>query len=203
MDRSRYHRRQLMQKPDETADLTGLLDRMRRGDASALDELMPRVYTELRRIAGALMKCERPAHTLQPTAVVHEAYVQLAGLDEIEWQSRAHFLAMAARCMRRILVDHARARGAAKRGGDRQMVTLDDRVAALDADVDLLVLHEALERLARTNERAAAVIELRYFGGLTTEETAEALGISCATADRDRATAVDWLRRELLGSPPK
>ncbi len=192
-----------MQKPDETADLTGLLDRMRRGDASALDELMPRVYTELRRIAGALMKCERPAHTLQPTAVVHEAYVQLAGLDEIEWQSRAHFLAMAARCMRRILVDHARARGAAKRGGDRQMVTLDDRVAALDADVDLLVLHEALERLARTNERAAAVIELRYFGGLTTEETAEALGISCATADRDRATAVDWLRRELLGSPPK
>jgi len=192
-----------MKKPDETADVTGLLDRMRRGDASALDELMPRVYTELRRIAGALMKRERSAHTLQPTAVVHEAYVQLLGLDEIEWQSRAHFLAMAARCMRRILVDHARARGAAKRGGDRQMVTLDDRVAALDADVDLLVLHEALERLARTNERAAAVIELRYFGGLTTEETAEALGISCATADRDRATAVDWLRREILGSPPK
>lgn len=203
MDRSRYHRSQLMKKPDETADVTGLLDRMRRGDASALDELMPRVYTELRRIAGALMKRERSAHTLQPTAVVHEAYVQLLGLDEIEWQSRAHFLAMAARCMRRILVDHARARGAAKRGGDRQMVTLDDRVAALDADVDLLVLHEALERLARTNERAAAVIELRYFGGLTTEETAEALGISCATADRDRATAVDWLRREILGSPPK
>jgi RNA polymerase sigma factor (TIGR02999 family) len=191
-----------MPSPDETNDVTGLLVRMRRGDQAALDELMPRVYAELRRIAGAIMKGERPDHTLQPTAVVHEAYVQLLGLDEIEWQSRAHFLAMSARCMRRILVDHARARGAAKRGGDVQKVTLDDRVAAAGPDVDLLVLHRALERLAGVDERAAAVIELRFFGGLTTDETAEVLGISCATADRDRANAVEWLRRELVGLPP-
>jgi RNA polymerase sigma factor (TIGR02999 family) len=183
---------------DSIDDITLLLRSVRRGDRDAVDRLLPLVYAELRRIAGGYLRSERTGHTLQPTALVHEAYLRLVDQRDVEWESRAHFVAIAAQTMRRILVDHARARSAAKRSGGATRVTLVDDVAAVDPRaVDLIDLDGALDRLESMDPRMARVVELKYFGGLTNPEIAEVLSISAATVDRERAIATAWLRREL------
>jgi RNA polymerase sigma-70 factor (ECF subfamily) len=179
--------------------VTRLLADVRLGRRDALDRLLPIVHDELRRIASAYMRRERADHTLQPTALVNEAYLRLVDQREIVWQDRAHFVGVAARLMRQILVDHARARAAAKRAGGVDRVPLDETVLVeAERPVDLLALDEALERLAAMDPALARVVELRYFGGLTTREAAEATGVSTATIEREWATARGWLRRELL-----
>jgi RNA polymerase sigma-70 factor (ECF subfamily) len=179
--------------------VTRLLADVRLGRRDALDRLLPIVHDELRRIASAYMRRERADHTLQPTALVNEAYLRLVDQREIVWQDRAHFVGVAARLMRQILVDHARARAAAKRAGGVDRVPLDETVLVeAERPVDLLALDEALERLAAMDPALARVVELRYFGGLTTREAAEATGVSTATVEREWATARGWLRRELL-----
>ena len=178
--------------------VTELLARARAGSAVALEELVPLVYGELRRIAGRYVRRERAGHSLQATALVHEAYIRLLKDEDLTIENRAHFLGIAARSMRQILVEHARARGAEKRGGERQRVTLGEGVAAGGpVDVDLLALEEALERLAALNADHARIVELRFFGGLTNEETAAVLDISPATVKRAWAVARAWLFREL------
>jgi RNA polymerase sigma factor (TIGR02999 family) len=181
----------------EQGDVTQLLVRWRGGDESAHERLMPLVYDELRRLADRYMRAERPDHTLQATALVHEAYVRLVGVDAA-WQDRAHFMSLAATMMRRVLVDHARAGRRQKRGGGAAKVSLDD-VALLSPEpsAELLDLDDALTRLAAIDERKARAVELHYFGGLTYEETAEVLGISPATVDRDLRMARAWLYREV------
>ena len=181
---------------DTPKTVTRLLLEWREGDARALEELVPLVYDELRRLARLQMRDQAAGHTLQPTALVHEAYGRLVGL-RLDWQDRAHFLSMAARTMRRVLVDHARAKHAAKRGAGAVQVTLHDFHAKDEPSFDLLAIDEALESLSRHHERAARVMELCYFGGLTGREIAEALGISPATAERDLRFARSWLKREL------
>jgi RNA polymerase sigma-70 factor (ECF subfamily) len=181
------------------AEVTALLRRCTDGDTSALDRLMPLVYEELRRVAHRRLAGERTGHTLQTTALVHEAYARMAEAD-LPMQNRAHFFALAARTMRRILVDYARARLADKRGGGAQAVPLDDLTVELadsGEDAEILALHEALQALERQDERKARVIEAHIFGGLTYDETAAALGISPATVDRDLRLAKAWLAREL------
>ena len=166
----------------------------------SLDALLPLVYQELRRLAAAYLRREKPGQTLQPTALVHEAYLRLMKDRPDRWQNRAHFCAIAAHSMRQILIERARARGAAKRGGDRPRVTLDEGlVAGHDRSIDLLALDEALERLATMDPEQARLVELRFFGGLTVEETAEAMDISPATVKRHWAVAKAWLTRELEG----
>jgi len=169
----------------------------------ALAELVPAVYAELRRVAAAYLRRERPGQTLQATALVHEVYLRLLGERHVSWQNRAHFCAIAAQSMREILVEHARRRRAAKRGGAWQRTTLTDAVAgATGPAVDVEALDEALRRLAAFDPVRARIVELRYFGGLTIEETARALGRSPATIKRGWALASAWLRRELAGSDP-
>lgn len=180
--------------------VTELLQRSRAGDARALDAVIPLLYGELHRLAERHMRAERGSHTLQPTALIHEAYARLAGASP-DWNDRAHFLALASRVMRRVLVDHARAAGRQKRGGDRDRVTLTDAVAAESADVDLLDLDEALERLAALDERKAQVVGLCYFAGLTYDEIATAVGISAATVHRELAFSKAWLRSQLSRDP--
>jgi RNA polymerase sigma factor (TIGR02999 family) len=162
---------------------------------------MPLVYDELRRLAASYLRRERPGQTLHATALVHEAYVRLIGEKAHHWQNRAHFVAIAALSMRQILVERARRRKAAKRGGDPERITLDERVLAADSgdadEIDLVALDLALNRLAAVNERQAKIVELRYFGGLSVEESADALGISPATVKRDWTLARAWLKREL------
>lgn len=168
-----------------------------------VDELLPIVYQELRRLAAAYLRRERPGQTLQPTALVHEAYLRLLKDRPDRWQNRAHFCAIAAHSMRQILIERARARGALKRGGPQPRVTLDESiVAGEDRSIDLLALDEALERLAVLDADQARLVELRYFGGLTIEETAEAMAISPATVKRHWTVARAWLARELEGSAP-
>jgi RNA polymerase sigma factor (TIGR02999 family) len=184
-------------------DVTGLLLAWGHGDASAADELMPAVYDELRRQAERAMRREGDEHTLQPTALVHESYLRLIDQRRVAWRNRAHFFAIASTVMRRILVDHARARLTAKRGGGIAPITLagvQDGGGDGAEEVDLLALHEALERLAALDPEQARLVELRYFGGLTIEETAGALGVSAATVKREWALARAWLRRELAGA---
>jgi len=186
-------------------DVTGLLLAWKRGDQAATDQLVAAVYGELHRQAGRAMRREGGAHTLQATALVHESYLRLVDQRRVEWRNRAHFFAIASTVMRRILVDHARARLTAKRGGGVAPITLAGAAhggAQETDDVDLLALHEALERLAELDPEQARLVELRYFGGLTIEETAEALGVSPATVKREWALARAWLRRELSGSGP-
>lgn len=166
-------------------------------DPTARDRLMPIVYEELRRLAHHHMRGEREGHTLQTTALVNEAYLRLAGIDGLRWRDRARFFALAATLMRRILVDHARERGRRKRGGGLAVVSLDENAIAPRPEVDVVALDEALERLALADPQQSRVVELRFFAGLSVEETAEALGISAATVKRDWATARLWLFNEL------
>lgn len=181
-----------------SGQVTKLLQAMEAGDPTAADRLIPLLYDELRVLAGRLMRAERPDHTLQPTALVHEAYLRLVDQRQVQWQGRAHFLGLAARMMRRVLVDHARARATAKRGGEQVRVTLDDETLASDErGLELLALDEALERLAEEDPRAGRVVELRFFGGLTVEETAGVLETSPVTVKRDWQYARAWLSRAL------
>jgi RNA polymerase sigma factor (TIGR02999 family) len=166
----------------------------------SMEELFPLVYNELRRMAARKLRGERDGHTLCTTALVHEAWLELTRLNRIRWQNRAHFLAMAAQAMRRILIDYAVARGRQKRGGGQTLESLgdDDALAVADArGGELLALDEALERLQAMNERHARVVECRFFGGMSVEETAEALSVSPATVKREWAAARAWLNREL------
>jgi len=182
---------------EATRLLLVLRDGGSRGE-EATQQLAALLYPELRRIAGRLMQRERPGHTLQPTAVVHEAFMRLVDERTIEWQDRAHFLGIAARVMRRILIDHARRRGAAKRGGEVDQVTLNEGVvSAAESAVGLLALDDVLTRFAEVDDRGAQVAELRIFGGLTVRETAEELGVSPRTVNGDWAVARLWLAREL------
>ena len=184
-DRSRLH-------------VTDLLLAWGSGDRSALDELMPLVHQELRRLARVQMRGERDNHTLQTTALVNEAFLRLIDLRRIQWQDRAHFMALSARLMRRVLVDHARSRNYQKRGGGTAPVALEDvLVASPERGADLVALDEALENLARVDPRKSQVVELRFFGGLSVEETAEALSVSPETVTRDWRLAKVWLLREI------
>jgi len=179
--------------------VTQLLERWSNGDSAALDILMPLVYEELRRLAGAYLRRERPDHTLQPTALVNEAYLRLANQQDVRWQSRAHFFGIAANLMRQVLVDHARRRATDKRGGadlERLSITQAERVVNRE-DVDVLAIDEALERLNEFDPQQARIVELKFFAGLTIEETTEVLNVSHATVERDWKLARAWLKREL------
>jgi RNA polymerase sigma factor (TIGR02999 family) len=181
-----------------SGSVTELLRAWTGGDVTALDRVVPLVYEELRRQAQRYLRRETPGHTLQTTALVHEAYLRLVDQRTARWESRAQFFGIAAQLMRRILVDHARSHHAAKRGGSAIQVPLDEETAAAqEGDVDLIALDDALNRLAQLDERQAKVVELRYFTGLGIDETAEALGISPATVKREWTMARAWLKREL------
>lgn len=179
-------------------DVTQLLVDWGKGNSGALEQLTPLVYSELRRLAASYLRRERSDHTLQSTALVHEAYLRLIDQNSVNWQSRAHFFGIAARMIRRILVDHARSHQAQKRGGAAEKLALDEALAVPgQGDTDLVRLDEALKTLAEMDPQQARVIELRFFTGLSIDETAEALGISPATVKRDWVTAKAWLFREL------
>jgi RNA polymerase sigma factor (TIGR02999 family) len=179
-------------------NITHLLNEWSGGDRRALDRLTPLVYEELRHQAARYLRRERPGHTLQTTALIHEAYLRLVDAKDVHWESRTHFFAIAANLMRRILVDHARRRDADKRGGSQVQVQLNEALAVADAtNVDLLAINEALDKLAVIDPQQARVVELRFFGGLSVEETAAALGVSPKTIKRDWSVARAWLRREI------
>ncbi|MBI4474413.1 MAG: sigma-70 family RNA polymerase sigma factor [Acidobacteria bacterium] len=179
-------------------DVTQLLLAWNSGDRAALDNLMPIVYEELRRLARRHMRSEDPAHTLQATALVNDAYIRLVDQKRVNWQNRAHFFGAAAEIIRRVLVDHARARGRLKRGGNALKVSLNDEInAAEPVRLDVVALDDALSQLAKLDPQQERIIELRFFAGLSIEETAEALNISPATVKRDWATARAWLYREM------
>ena len=181
--------------------VTQLLVQLRGGNRAAVDELTPLVYQELKRIAGGQLRSERPGHTLQATALVHEAYLKLVDQREVSWQNRAHFFGVAAQVMRRILLDYAKERVREKRGGGAHKTSLDEALAVSeDRASNLVVIDEALTRLEQMDVRQAKVVELRFFGGLSVEETAEAMGISTATVKREWAMARAWLHRELAAS---
>jgi RNA polymerase sigma factor (TIGR02999 family) len=184
-----------MPSPNEITQL--LLD-WSHGDKAALDQLMPLVYDELRSLANSYLRRERPDHTLQPTALVHEAYLRLIDQQSVQWQNRTHFFGIAAQMMRRILVDHARYHAREKRLSVSQRVSLDEAImAAQQPDIDVLALDSALDQLADFDPQQARVVELRFFGGLTVEETAEVLGLSPATVKRDWSMAKAWLLLQL------
>lgn len=186
-----------------TGSISRLLKRSRDGDREAMSELVPLVYHELRRIAASYLRSQRPGHTLQPTALLNEAYIRLAGAEVQQWNGRTHFFATAAAIMRNILVDHARERQAEKRGGGVTPLPLElARNHAAETPAHLVALDEALRALAAFDERKARVLELRYFGGLSVEETAEVLGISVATVGREARFAAAWLKREIDGETP-
>ena len=184
-------------------EVTELLRKASAGDTSAIDRLMPHIYDELRARAGAFLRKERPDHTLQTTALVHEAYLRLIDQENVEWSDRAHFFAIAATCIRRILVDHARKRHAKKRDASAGRVPLEKiDVAVRTPPAELLALDAALGRLAEQDERKARVVELRFFGGLRNEEVGELLGVSLGTVERDLRLARAWLHRELTRPAP-
>lgn len=179
-------------------DATRLLGELRNGSEDAVAKLVPLLYRELRRMAAAYLSGERRNHTLQPTALVHEAYLRLVHQENVQWQNRQHFFGVAAQVMRRILVDHARGHQAVKRGGAVPKVSLEKAIViSKERNAELLALDEALTRLATVDHQQARIIELRFFGGLTVEETAQALGISPATVKRDWNMAKAWLNREV------
>ncbi len=192
--------------PGSRSEVTELLGRWGRGDREALDRLMPLVYHELHRMASRYLTGERPDHTLQTTALLHEAYVRLVDQRNVSWQNRAQFFGLAAQAMRRILVDHARSRRRAKRGSDPPRVAIEtiDSVAASDPvdPEDALAVDVALNKLQAIDPGQAEIVELRYFGGLTVEETAEVLSMSPSTVKREWVLARAWLRRELDGAGP-
>jgi RNA polymerase sigma factor (TIGR02999 family) len=187
-------------EPAAAKPVTELLRAWSGGDEQARDQLLPLIYGELRRRAASQLRRERQGHTLQPTALVHEAYLRLIG-QEVAWQNRAHFFALASEMMRRILVDHARGRKREKRDGGWTRVELDEAVAISEQrDVDLLLLDQALTELTALDPQHGRIVELRFFGGMTLEETAEVLGVSAATVKRDWSLARTWLYRRLKGS---
>jgi len=183
---------------NSSTQVTQLLGRWRSGDREALDALVPLVYDELKRIAQRYLRNERHGHTLQSTALVHEAYVRLTNQQLPQWQNRAHFFAVAAQLMRQILVDHARAHRADKRGGGACKLTMEEaEQSPLKVDVDVIALDDALKTLSELDVQQGKVVELKFFGGLSIEETAEVLGVSPSTVKRDWITARAWLHREL------
>ncbi|MFO0829353.1 MAG: ECF-type sigma factor [Phycisphaerales bacterium] len=188
--------------PDSANDATAILEALNRGDSSAANRLLPLVYDELRSLASQWMRRERVDHTLQPTALVHEAYIRLIDQSKTDWTSRAHFMAVAAKTIRNVLVDHARRAKADKRGGARHRTTLHDELKAQAGrnDVDLLALEEALEKLQALHPRQAKVVELRFFGGLSLEETAHVLDVARSTVADDWMIARAWLSRELAAT---
>ena len=178
--------------------ITQLLKEWRDGDETALDRLLPLVYEELRRLAHHYMRRERPGHTLQTTALVNEVYLRLVDHKSMRWQNRAHFYAVAAQAMRRILIDHARSRNYLKRGGDVKMIQLEEAATVVQKQAaDLIALDDALSELAAIDPRKSKIVEMRYFGGMSVEETAEALDVSPVTVMRDWSTAKAWLLRAL------
>lgn len=186
--------------PQDSPNVTELLHAWSGGDKAALDKLIPVVYDELRRQASRYLRGERPGHTLQTTGLVNEAYLRLVDQKKVHWQNRAHFYGIAAQLMRRILVDHARAKHRAKRGGADLRVSLDEAMMITKGrDIDLVALDEALDRLAKIDSQQSRVVELRFFSGLNVEETAEVLGISAATVKREWSVAKAWLYREIGG----
>jgi RNA polymerase sigma-70 factor (ECF subfamily) len=185
----------MMPSPQE---ITQMLIDWQNGNQTALDKLMPHVYDELRRLAHRYMNRDRPGHTLQTTALVNEAYLRLADQKNVNWQNRAHFFALAAQVMRHLLVDHARRHRYAKRGGGARQVTLDEgALVSPERGAELLALDEALSRLSDIDPRKSQIVELRYFGGLSVEETAEVLGVAEITVKREWGKAKAWLYREL------
>lgn len=188
-------------KSSRTSRVTQLLEKFQPGDHRTADRLFSQVYAELRARAAGYLRRERKSHTLQPTALVHEAYLELVDQKRVDWQGKVHFLAIAATAMRRILVDHARRRGAAKRGGSRHRIALDDNLAIEShQDADLLALEDALIRLTDLDPRQAQMIELRFFGGLSVAEVAKVMGIPKRTVEREWTMVRAWLRRELSPS---
>jgi RNA polymerase sigma factor (TIGR02999 family) len=185
-----------MSAPDSSTP-TELICAARDGDRAAADELMPEVYNELRSLAASYLAQETVSHTLQATALVNEAYLKMVDQTRVDWQGRTHFFAVAAQSMRRILVDHARARRRKKRGGDRQRIVLDDLQLSVQRDDDVLALDEALNVLAQRDERQARIVELRFFGGLTVAEVALVMGVSKRTVEAEWTMIKAWLRREL------
>ncbi len=182
----------------ENPDVTLLLSALTRGDEGAASKLIPAVYDELRRLAGSYMRRERVDHTLQATALVHEAYLKLVEQRSVNWQSRAHFFGVAAQLMRRILIDHARGHSRQKRGGDEQKVSLDEALIFSEQQADeLLAVDDSLNQLAKIDPRQAKVVEMRFFGGLSIEEAAEVLGVSPKTVKRDWSVAKAWLYADL------
>jgi len=185
-------------KSSRSSRVTQLLDKFEPGDRPAGEQLFADVYSELRALAARYLHRERKGHTLQPTALVHEVYLKLVGQPRVDWQGRAHFLAIAARAMRQILVDHARRHRAAKRDGTRHRITLDDNlVIESDRNVDLLMLEDALTKLTKLDARQAQMIELRFFGGLSIAEVAKVMAISKRSVEREWSMVRAWLRREL------
>jgi len=181
-------------------DVTHLLIQWSKGDSAALDALVPLVYDELRRLAQLYLSREKPGHTLSSTALVHEAYLRLVKQKDVTWQNRAHFFGVASRMMRRILVDHARRHGYEKRGGGELTLSLDETMApAPERQINLVALDDALDTLAKLDERQSRMVELRFFGGLSIEETSEVLGVSAPTVKREWASARAWLYREIRG----
>jgi len=194
-----------MREPDKKGvmDATELLRAWSQGDEAALNDLVPLVEQELHRLARAYMRRERQEHTLQATALVNEVFLRLANGTNPEWRDRAHFVGIAARLMRRVLVDHARSRGYQKRGGDAQRVSLDKAMPITpEPEIDVLAVDRALEAFAKIDARKSQVVELRFFGGLSVDETAEVLGISVETVKRDWRFAKLWLSRELTRERP-
>jgi RNA polymerase sigma factor (TIGR02999 family) len=182
----------------DRGDVTVLLAKLTKGNEEAASKLIPLVYAEMRRLAGAYMRRERSDHTLQPTALVNEAYLKLVEQRSVDWQSRAHFFGIAAQVMRRILVDHARGHLRDKRGGGQKPVPIDEAlVFAPEQSEEFLKLNEALDRLTKLDERQGKIVELRFFGGLTVEQTAELLGVSPKTVKRDWSMAKAWLHGEM------
>ncbi|MDQ3584471.1 MAG: sigma-70 family RNA polymerase sigma factor [Pyrinomonadaceae bacterium] len=176
------------------SNVTRLLVQLTDGDRDVLNELLPLVYDELRKLAAKYLRREREGHTLQPTALVHEAYLRLIDQTQVRWQNRAHFFGVAAQMMRRILVDHARTHNAEKRGGEFQLLSLDENIdVSATPAADLVALDDALNRLAAIDEQKSRIVELRFFGGLSVEETAEVLGVSAPTIKRQWRMAKAWL----------
>ena len=187
-------------RPVHPAEVTELLRRWSGGDVAARESLVPLVYDELRRLARYYLASQRSDHTLQSTAIVHEAYLRLAGRDNVHWENRGHFFAVAAQLMRRILVDHARKRNAAKRGGAQLTLLVDEAVEpSSQRELDLVALDDALKALAELDERQSRIVELRFFGGLSIEDTSRLLEISPATVKREWSTARAWLYEEISG----
>jgi RNA polymerase sigma-70 factor, ECF subfamily len=182
-------------------DITQMLIELTDGNHEVVDQILPRIYDELRRLAGSYLRRERSDHTLQPTALVHEAYMKLIDQRNVRWQNRAHFFGIAAQVMRRILMDHARKHLAEKRGGEAEKLPLEDEILVVShgRSAELLALDEALERLGAMDPQKAKIVELRYFGGLSIEETAEVIGVSVPTINRQWRMAKAWLYSEISG----